>query len=394
MTSIEQNFSNGKKVENYGGMGMPFGFSDPLGLVRAHSVTQNSGIAQHEEIFETYTTYYTTNDPVPVDTRSESLSPQKKIFSYRGQTPESDPLALESTPKTTVPTPHPKSDPENTADELRSQELYLKLKDQYFKKYNPQSQHHINIEHSPRDSEILIIENCKTSVLTHSEQETLDLSVLKPTQKNQNKTLDSLEHYPHPHPQDFSNLTNDADSLMLSPAPLVPNGSAKKLTIAPRRASPRPDVSPFEAKMTEECKIVHGKDKDYLENVGNFFHMLEKKSSGYLVERNDDLSETGKDGQSDGKEILWEGSGRGLGGRGTQGQELIGKGDCRMGMGEVEKFKEHVRGVVSRCTLELEKIEKKSLGEGVSSSLERKLTKNLLEFGAVRQSQQIAQEKK
>jgi hypothetical protein len=167
---------------------MPFGFSDPLGLLRAHSVTQNSGIAQHEEIFETYTTTYTTTDPVPVDTRSESLTPRKKVISYRGQTPESELLALESTPKTTGPTPHPKSDPENTADELRSQELYLKLKDQYFKKYNPQSQNHINIEHSPRDSEILIIENCKTSMLTHSELETLDLSLLKPSQKNQNKT--------------------------------------------------------------------------------------------------------------------------------------------------------------------------------------------------------------
>ena len=65
-----------------------------------------------------------------------------------------------------------------------------------------------------------------------------------------------------------------------------------------------------------------------------------------------------------------------------------------MGIAEVEKFQEHVRGVVSRCTLELEKIEKKTLGEGRSGSLERKLTKNLLEFGAVRQSKQIAHEKK
>ncbi len=97
-------------------------------------MTQNYGIAQHEEIFETYTTSYTTTDPVPVDTRSESLTPRKKVISYRGQTPESELLALESTPKTTGPTPHPKSDPENTADELRSQELYLKLKDQYFNK--------------------------------------------------------------------------------------------------------------------------------------------------------------------------------------------------------------------------------------------------------------------
>jgi hypothetical protein len=183
---------------------------------------------------------------------------------------------------------------------------------------------------------------------------------------------------------------------MLSPVPLVPNGSAKKLTITPRAASPRPDVSPFDAKMHKEDKIEHGedKDKDDLEIVGDFFSMLEKKSSGYLLERDDDLGETGKDSQFDGKEILWEGLERGLGGRGNQGQELIGKGEGKMGIAEVEKFQEHVRGVVSRCTLELEKIEKKSLGEGRESSLERKLTKNLLEFGAVRQSQQIAQEKK
>jgi hypothetical protein len=128
-------------------------------------------------------------------------------------------------------------------------------------------------------------------------------------------------------------------------------------------------VSPFNAKMHKEGKIADGedKDKDDLEIVGNFSSMLEKKSSGYLVERDDDLGETGKDSQFDGKEILWEGLERGLGGRGTRGQELNGKGEGKMGIAEVEKFQEHVRGVVSRCTLELEKIEKKSLGEGRES---------------------------
>ena len=95
---------------------------------------------------------------------------------------------------------------------------------------------------------------------------------------------------------------------MLSPKrPILPNGSAKKLTITPRGASPRPDLAPsaFDGEKDEEGKVADG-DSLVEQKI-----TLEKKSSGYLLPSNDDLGETQKEGQcnddlgSSGLERLW-----------------------------------------------------------------------------------------